>query len=63
MMGLKAPLGLSTYLMASTRRIRPVDDWTLCCVADSLQYRSFAGVCSSNDEYSESDIWDAGTGS
>ena len=60
---MKAPLGLSTYLTLSTRRTRPVDDWALCCVADSLQYRSFAGVCSSNDEHSESDIWGAGTGS
>ena len=60
MMGLKAPLGMNTYLTMSTRRTRPVDDWALCCVADSLQYRSFAGVCSSNDEHSELDIRGAG---
>ena len=62
MMGLKAPLGTSTYLTAITRRTRPVDDWALCCVADSLQNRSFPGICSSNDEHSESDVWGAGTG-
>ena len=56
MMGLKAPLGVSTYLTLSTRRTRPVDDWALCRVADSLQNRSFAGICSSNDEHSEFDI-------
>ena len=47
------------HLTASTQRTRPVDYWTICCVADSLQNRSFPGICSSNDEYPELDIWDA----
>ena len=55
MMKLNALLGTITYTFASTRRTRPVDDWTLCCVADPLQNRSFSGICSSNDEHSESD--------
>jgi len=57
-MRFKTPLGMSTYLIASTRRTRPIDLWTVCGVTDSLQNGSLPRVCSSNDEHSELDIWD-----
>jgi len=59
---LKASLGMSTYPIASTRRTRPVDLWTLCCVADSLQYGRLPRICSSNNEHSELEMWEAGGG-
>jgi len=60
-MRLKAPLGMSTYLMPPTPPINPVDLWTLRCVADPLQDGSLPRICSSNDKHSELDIWDMGT--
>jgi hypothetical protein len=57
MMGLNAPLGMGTYLITSTRWTRPVDHWTLCCITDSLQNRSFPSICSFNDEHSKLDVW------
>ena len=62
-MRLNASLGMSTYPITSTRRARPIDLWTLCCVADSLQYGRLPRICSSNDEHSELEMWEAGGGS
>ena len=59
-MRLKAPLGMSTYPFASTRRTRPVDLWALCCVAHSLQNGSLPCICSSDDEHSELEIGNVG---
>jgi hypothetical protein len=59
-MKLKAPIVTKTYLLASSRCIDAVDLWTVGGVANSLEDGSFSGVCFTNNEDSELDIWDFG---
>ena|SRR6266850_2239966 len=57
-----APLGKTrrTYQLTIARWINAVDLRTLGGVANSLQDRSLACVCFSNNEDSELDVWDLG---
>ena len=57
----KSPPGMRTYTLALSLWTEPVDLWTLGGIANSLQNRGLACVCSSNNEDSELDIfWDCG---
>jgi hypothetical protein len=47
---------MRTHPLALSPWTKPVDLWTLGCIANSLQNRGLACVCSSNNEDSELDI-------
>jgi hypothetical protein len=47
---------MTTYLLALSPWTKPVDLWTLCGIANSLQDRGLPCICPSNNEDSEPEI-------
>ena len=56
----KVSSGTRTYPITVSPSTNPVDLWTLCCITNSLQNCCFPCVRSSDNEYSELDLWDTG---